>query len=59
LSDPSVADVVDEAPVWSAPFGAALLERVILRRGITALDVCCGTGSRRSSSRTASAPGVA
>lgn len=44
LSDPSVADVVDEAPVWSAPFGAALLERVILSRGITALDVCCGTG---------------
>jgi ubiquinone/menaquinone biosynthesis C-methylase UbiE len=36
--------VVDDVPVWSGPFGAALLERVEMRTGLTALDVGCGTG---------------
>jgi arsenite methyltransferase len=34
----------DELPLWSAPFGLLLLERVPLRRGWTYLDVGAGTG---------------
>ena len=36
--------VFDELPLWSAPFGLALLEAVELRAGAVALDVGCGTG---------------
>jgi ubiquinone/menaquinone biosynthesis C-methylase UbiE len=38
------ADAYDELPLWSAPFGLALLDTVVLRPGIVALDVGCGTG---------------
>ncbi len=34
----------DELPLWSAPFGLLLLERVPVRAGITILDVGAGTG---------------
>lgn len=34
----------DELPLWSAPFGLALLEAVALRPGMTVLDVGFGTG---------------
>jgi arsenite methyltransferase len=36
--------VLDELPLWSAPFGLQLLERVKLRKHITALDIGFGTG---------------
>jgi arsenite methyltransferase len=36
--------VLDEIPLWSAPFGLKLLEVVVLRPGIVALDIGCGTG---------------
>jgi arsenite methyltransferase len=38
------ADIYDELPLWSAPFGLFLLERVPIKRGITILDVGAGTG---------------
>jgi FkbM family methyltransferase len=41
---PDVADLFDELPLWSAPFGLALLDRVPLRPGLTILDVGAGTG---------------
>lgn len=34
----------DELSLWSAPFGLKLLDVVVLRPGIVALDVGCGTG---------------
>ena len=36
--------VYDDLPLWSAPFGLALLQRVRLRGVGAALDVGCGTG---------------
>jgi arsenite methyltransferase len=42
--DPEFAAAVDELPLWSAPFGLALLEAVPLDPEATVLDVGCGTG---------------
>jgi ubiquinone/menaquinone biosynthesis C-methylase UbiE len=44
LPDAVLVSVVDDVPAWSGPFGAALLDRVELRPGMTVLDVGCGTG---------------
>ncbi|HWB14282.1 MAG TPA: methyltransferase domain-containing protein [Pirellulales bacterium] len=41
---PDFGDFYDELPLWSAPFGRMLLEHVVLRRGMTILDVGAGTG---------------
>ena len=43
-ADPCLVDCYDDVPLWSAPFGLALLEFVRLRRGLNALDIGCGTG---------------
>ena len=39
-----MADVLDELPVWSAPFGLKLLDYVNYRSGISVLDIGSGTG---------------
>ncbi len=44
VSDPGVVSVIDDLPLWSAPFGLELFEAVELRRGMRALDVGCGIG---------------
>ena len=41
---PLFGDLYDELPLWSAPFGLLLLERVPIRSGLTILDVGAGTG---------------
>ncbi len=41
---PEFGDLYDELPLWSAHFGLMLLENVMLRPGITILDVGAGTG---------------
>lgn len=43
-SDKKLVSVIDELPLWSAPFGLKLLETIKLKRGITVLDVGCGLG---------------
>ena len=43
LDDPDAGDLYDELPLWSAPFGLALLDRVPLGPA-TILDVGAGTG---------------
>jgi len=42
--DPELVSVIDEVPLWAAPFGFDLLETVVLRPDIRALDVGCGLG---------------
>ncbi len=37
-------DLLDELPLWSAPFGLRLLENIKLRKNITALDIGFGLG---------------
>ncbi len=40
----SFGELYDELPLWSARFGAMLLDQVTLRPGMTILDVGSGTG---------------
>ncbi|HVD59477.1 MAG TPA: methyltransferase domain-containing protein [Gemmatimonadaceae bacterium] len=39
-----VAEVYDELPLWSAPFGLLMLERIPMQRGLMIVDVGAGTG---------------
>lgn len=38
------SELFDELPLWSAPFGLLLLDRVPMKSGLTILDVGAGTG---------------
>ncbi len=38
------SEFYDELPLWSAPFGLLLLDRVPIKSGLTILDVGCGSG---------------
>lgn len=47
LHDRTAAEVAafyDELPLWSAPFGMIMLERVPMKRGLKIVDVGAGTG---------------
>jgi len=44
LNAPEFGEFYDELPLWSAPFGQMLLERVPLAPGLTIVDVGAGTG---------------
>ncbi len=44
FDDQLFANLYDELPLWSAPFGQLLLEHVPLNPEMTVLDVGCGTG---------------
>lgn len=42
--DPELVSVLDELPLWSAPFGLRLLDSVEMKPGLRVLDIGCGTG---------------
>ena len=42
--DPDLISVIDELPLWSAPFGLSLLDTINLIPNINALDIGCGLG---------------
>jgi arsenite methyltransferase len=44
LDDPALVSAFDELPLWSAPFGAALLDALPYRRGMNVLDLGTGSG---------------
>ena len=44
FSAAEVSELFDELPLWSAPFGLLLLDRVPMKSGLTILDVGAGTG---------------
>ena len=44
FDQPGVVEQYDELPLWSAPFGLLLLDRVPLMPGLVVLDVGAGTG---------------
>ena len=44
LNDKETVSVIDELPLWSAPFGLGLLEKIKYRQNITALDIGSGLG---------------
>ena len=44
LNDNETVSVIDELPLWSAPFGLKLLDKINYRKNITALDIGSGLG---------------
>jgi len=44
FNHPEVAELYDELPLWSAPFGLLMLERIPMQRGLMIVDVGAGTG---------------
>lgn len=42
--DENLIAALDELPLWSAPFGLKLLDKIVLRKNIKALDLGCGMG---------------
>ncbi len=44
LSDSELISVIDELPLWSAPFGLKILETILYRKNLNVLDVGCGLG---------------
>jgi ubiquinone/menaquinone biosynthesis C-methylase UbiE len=44
IEDPDLITVIDDLPMWSAPFGLKLLDIIELKTNIKALDLGCGSG---------------
>ena len=44
LENPELISVIDDLPLWSAPFGSKLLEMVKLKKNIKVLDIGSGMG---------------
>lgn len=55
---PDVGDLYDELPLWSAPFGLLLLDRVPVRPDLTILDIGAGTGSKPQASTSSTSPQI-
>ena len=44
MDDKELISVIDDLPLWSAPFGMKLLDTIKLKKGINVLDIGCGLG---------------
>ena len=44
IDDVELVSVIDDLPLWSAPFGLKLLDTIELRKNMNVLDVGCGLG---------------
>ncbi|MGE5410238.1 MAG: class I SAM-dependent methyltransferase, partial [Clostridiales bacterium] len=44
FSNKEIASIVDELPLWSAPFGLKLLEAIKMKHNLTAIDIGFGLG---------------
>ena len=44
IDDPEFVSVIDELPLWSAPFGLKLLDVINIKHNMKVLDVGCGPG---------------
>jgi ubiquinone/menaquinone biosynthesis C-methylase UbiE len=44
INTPEFSELHDELPLWSAPFGLLVLDRVPMKSGLTILDLGAGTG---------------
>jgi len=43
-NDPELISIIDELPLWSAPFGLMLLDKIEFKPAINVLDIGCGLG---------------
>lgn len=43
-NDFDLVSVIDDLPLWSAPFGLELLDTIRLKPGVSAIDIGCGLG---------------
>jgi arsenite methyltransferase len=44
LTNPDIISVIDDLPLWSAPFGLKLLDTIIYRQNLKVLDIGSGNG---------------
>ena len=44
VEDPEFVSVIDELPLWSAPFGLKLLDVINIKHNMKVLDIGCGPG---------------
>ena len=44
LNDSEIAYLIDELPLWSAPFGMELLDNIAYQKNMKVLDIGCGNG---------------
>jgi len=44
LNNPELVSIIDDLPLWSAPFGLKILDMINLRKEMKVLDIGCGAG---------------
>ena len=44
IEDPDLVSVIDDLPLWSAPFGLQLLDIMEMKKNMNVLDIGCGPG---------------